>query len=483
MNPDHLQLLKLSAPAMPAATAFLVSLPIRTPAQSARVGATVSCRPTRAARVTVRAALHSAVPDYPVESGDDDGGDGFFGGDYDDLQKSLGVPIPEMTVQDREHLASSRNDAEHLERLLTIAKRRHGEMQMETMRKRMAMGDGYRASSADDYLQTLATNSYKKEATRMVELGFNAPEAPDFVKEAEKRVANEARLSSATSGKPTASSATSSSSSVTATIDKSDNEKSRAEIAEMEKHKIRGMNAGERYVYDLAQAAKAKEGSASGPAAPPATDATNEAEAVVKDLERQLRELIQNEDEANESLLPTLPAVAPTETGGTDGALLDKQISFLEAHLAKLQRETGGDDADAAAPVPGQVQAKISDLGSKLDMSAATAAPPAPIATQMSEEERIAAFSEIRRRAAIERGAEPADTLAISIPDRISELPRSMRDTAGAAESSDVETMRLAVIALRMESDKYLENARETLDEYEQSIAAVFKRFAPDLLH
>jgi hypothetical protein len=465
------------------AAAFLPCAPLTSSTGRARAGAAVSRRPARVLRSSVRAGLHSAVPDYPAEDGDDDGGDGFFGGSLSDVEKSLGVPIPEMTTADREHLASSRNDAEHLERLMIIAKRRHGEMQMETMRKRMAMGDNYRASSADQYLATLAGNTYTKEASRMVELGLPKPKEPDFVVQGEQAK----RPASSPVTPSSSSSASSTSASMSETVDPDAEERAAEVEAEIKVHKLRGMNAGERYVHDLTHGAKNDPTPTYTPAVPARVDVGEaeraNAQAVVEDLERQVRELIQRQDDAEENLLPVKTSVSPTETDGADSSMLDKQISFLETHLAKLKAETDVDDVDDLPASPDatarSVRSQVDILSSKLDMSAASAG---PVTSQLSEEERIEAFHEMRRRATLTRGAQPADPLAVGIQERDEDLPRSVRDIP-ASGGSDAEAMRLAVIALRIEHDKYVRDARAALDDFEEAVAAVFKRHAPDLVN
>jgi hypothetical protein len=136
----------------------------------------------------------------------------------------------------------------------------------------------------------------------------------------------------------------------------------------------------------------------------------------------------------------------------------------------------------------------------------------------MTYEERIAAFDAIRRRASAAREAIPADPLAVALPEKRSvpgaepaidyddegppelsedEIQRKFEELRSAARESSVRgassasrrpsepkstgDLRLAMIALKVEHERYAQEAKRCLQEHQENVRDIFYKYGLDL--
>jgi hypothetical protein len=412
----------------------------------------------------------------PVYDEDDDGGDGFFGGTRADIQASLGISVPDLTLDEREYLATAKDDFDRMDRLRELARKRKALQGPRSMNRNL--------SSADDYIASL---SKKTPAKELASSGKDA------------RRQNKGKRPRTERTEPG------------------------NEILDM---KRKGMNPGDRYIDDLSQATMSLKGSAR-----PVDETSNvdldEVDETVSEIDR-LRTKIGNladrmdKDELTDPGDPVHPPFATTT--------IDKQIQFLEEHLAKLKEEdaVSRSQPPAARPESGPdrsaVRSQVEFLGQQVDVERKLSAsgPSSPGLAQgwgdgpgeMSEMEKLAAFDEIRRRNADLRNAEPADPLAVSLPekrnisgrdgqqleydeidgpgelseeeiqakfDSLRKSTREMLSSRAAPARKLEDDFRLALIALRIEHDRYSQEIKRSQQEHQDNIRDIFNRYVPEL--
>jgi hypothetical protein len=411
----------------------------------------------------------------PVYDEDDDGGDGFFGGTRADIQASLGISVPDLTLDEREYLASAKDDFDRMDRLKELARKRKALQGTRSMNRNL--------STADDYIASLSKKS-------------TASTLASSPKDARHR--NEVK-------RP-----------------RSGRQVQGDEALDL---KRKGMNPGDRYIDDLSQATK----SLKEPARPVDENRAvdlDELDETVSEIE-QLRTKLGNladrmdRDEMSDPVGPVHPPVSTTT--------IDKQIQFLEEHLAKLKEEDAANSQlPGARPEPGPdrnaVRSQVELLGRQVDIERKLSAiePTSPGQAQgwgdgpgeMSEAERLAAFDEIRRRNAELRNAAPADPLAIPLPvkrgvsghdghhteydsddgpgelseeeiqakfDSLRIPTREMLSSRGAPAGELDDNFRLALIALRIEHHRYSQEIKRSQQEHEENIRDIFTRYVPQL--
>jgi hypothetical protein len=352
---------------------------------------------------------------YPDEPEEDDGGDGYFGNaDFDDC---LGMPMPQMNVNELAYFNAARNERERLDRLKEIAKRRHNEILTEKMRRVQATGERYSTNSAEDYMNNLQRSSTESQVAILESMGYSPP--PGVVQKVEtaKPVLKPLTLSA---------------------------EEGRA-------LKRKGLNAGGLYIDNL-----------TAPQPDPGVEKKVEEglASTFRDMERRVS--------AGSDSDPIDPELS----------VVDKQIAFLEQHLAKLQNEA------AAGPSPEEVRATVKTVEEKIGTggSAARLSPVGDGMGDMTEEDTLEAFNRIRAKQAEAREAPPMDPLAIPLPNR---SDGRVADVGTAAwsndDDSDEDFARLALIAMRIEQARFIEAQRKVLDEHEANLENIYSKYAPEL--
>jgi hypothetical protein len=389
----------------------------------------------------VVAGLRNAGPSPPSfmdkNNHDDDGGDGYFG-DPGDLNQALGMPMPQMNEQELDYFNNAENEDERLRRLKEIAKKRHNEFLRQKMEVKMKAGERYITNASDDYMSRLSANSTVRETARLVALGLRLPS------QAGAKAGDAAPASIASPRSP---------------------DEDRAA-------KRRGLNQGELYMDNLT-------------APPPAPEAEQK-------VEEDIREAFAGFERQAEAYASPAPHVVSGARAAPAGGTVGKQISFLEEHLAKLQAEEAADSGSLVSngPDPTDVRASIKSIGERLGSARDGVSHGGPALGDgpggMTEEETLAAFEEIRAQAAAARTAPPADPLAVPLPSR-KDGAAAGTGTADRVDGTGLspppgEGARLALIALRIEQNRFIEDQRRTLDQHEANLRKVFAKYCPDIL-
>jgi hypothetical protein len=456
--------------------AFLLCSPLLKGYEDSRAmcAATRSCRISRPLisrrnRTVQRAEVRSSAA--PInDDDDDDGGDGFFGGTRADMHASLGISAPDLTMDEVEYLTSATSDSDRMDRLRNLA------------RKKKA-NEGTKVSdrsgrSTDSYIESLSRKTLQGQQSNTI---GEASEERQVVKQSKPPY---------------------------------------QEAEDARELKRRGMNSGDRYIEDLS---RARNEAGSGKRQDDTTNPSPEVEleqttTSISALERELAALAARtaEDDNVDSGGPIHP---PTE----DDPTIDKQIKFLEEHLARLKAEDEARGSDTpSGPMPDQaaVRAQVASLGRKIDPGRVYPASSTGQSqgwgdgpAEMNEEEQLAAFDEVRRRNAELRNWKPADPLAFPLPEKravtkvgsdkdyeaddgpgelteeeiqakFERLRRSSRELA-TSRPAPVKRMedelRLAVIALRIEHERYCQDVRSAQEAHEQNVRDIFGRYIPDL--
>jgi hypothetical protein len=424
----------------------------------------ISRRIRAARRAEVRASAQ------PINDDDnDDGGDGFFGGTRADMQASLGISALGLTMDEVDYLTSATSDSDRMDRIRNLARKKKDS---EGIRVSNRIG-----SSADSYIASL---SRKLPQGQQGNANGEASEERQVVKQRKPLY---------------------------------------QETEDARDHRRRGMNAGDRYLADLT---RAKNETGSGKR----QDGTNisreeeleETTSSISALERKLKALAARSAEDDD-----LDSGGQIHPPTADDPTIDKQIKFLEEHLARLKAE----DADRGpvtplGPRPDQaaVRSQVASVGRKMDpgrfypaSSSGQSQGWGDGSVDMSEEEQLAAFDEVRRRNAELRDLKPADPLAIPLPEKrgvtkfgtgddyegddgpgelteeeiqakFEHIRQSSLELA-ASRPAPVKRMedelRLAVIALRIEHDRYCDDVKSAQEAHEQKVRDIFKRYVPDL--
>lgn len=422
--------------------AFVFGLPVGSTALLARPSS-VSVRNVQKSAVPVcrrlslnRRLTPTAINRAPTgdEMGDDD--DSASIGNPGDHSESLGVPLPAMTPKERAWFNDAPTGKARMERLLEIARQRHGEALTAKLETARANDTPLSSNVADDYMESLSAGKVEKFQSevpmkRAVDLTQSEPPLEDL------------------------------------------------------QAKIR------REMDEAVSDSEREERMSRSPPVTPPQDAIDDTMA---DLQHELAEMkAEAARKAATRQPPVQPPVQPSVAASSrsagenvDPSTVDKQLTFLEQHLEKLKREAAEEAGEvvenvsgSGPPDPEVVKSRVRDIAEQFGNGGKRDVIPGSLGDglgQLSEEETLAAFEEIRAAQSTEAGAAPGDLIPVSLPSR-SEVDRD--DSVAAGDIA--EGARLALIALRIESSRFVTEQRKALHEHEQKIADIFERYVPDL--
>lgn len=413
-----------------------------------------------------------------TQDDEDDGGDGFFGTPQEHSQ-SMGIGMPPGTTHaEIDYINGGKNAQERMSRLKEIARKRNSEMINEKMRRNIAAGVDHAAGAADLYMKQLSKASTQKATEQQEEISKMTKDDHYEAGLAGKNKADlyfeQLQVSRSTS----------------------ENAKPRADMIETA---LRGSRA-------------------------------------IEDVEPELKPEVQREPEEEPEPEPAdLAPVAEPQSEHAEAAqgpedvattpapsaeVTARQIAFLEQHLAKLESEAMEESSTTEvgdSPDPKDVRAGLEGMSDELGSvrEAPPTAPTPPLGDgmgEMSEDAVRAAFDEVRaQQQAASSGAEAPSGPALGdgMGDMSEEetraameqiraeraamadapsadpynvvLPTRSESGSSSSEGGENERVRLALIAARIETTRFIEAQQEALKEYEENLQDIYQKYVPEM--
>lgn len=390
-------------------------------------------------RVAILKMANRAVANELVDDGDDD--DEFFG-HVEEIKESLGMQLPQMTAQELDYFNTAPDEESRLARLKEIAVKRHQAMVNQKVAKARASGKRMATNTADDYMENLARASSQAQTQRLESMGLTPPPSKSDA-EAEH-------------------------------LPDGDVLENSRPMKQREPLEVDMSDQVSQYESPPAPASRAPQAPRDSPAAPIedilAQENTVEGmSSAIEELERQLADTVSTSNKPSN-----------VNASNVSPSTVDKQIDYLQQHLEKLQAEAMGN------PDPEEVKAAVKSIeervGTGIAKSHISTPSPSDGMGEMTRDETMAAFDMIREQQAEARAEPPLDPLAVPLPskaevDLMAPGASGPSDDVGAAD----ENLRIALISLRMEHSRYIDEQKESLERHEANIEKIFTKYAPEL--